>query len=247
VGPGIPALGSAGVQQILTNPAFGYQYKPIKNSQQAGFSDPTFGVLWRAYKTNQESLILGLGLRLGIAKEDDPDDLLDVPLGDGSTDIRTRMEYFQNIGANFDLHMLADYNIQTTDKATLRVPKIGEVLALNSSKEKLRRDLGDFYETDLELGYRYSNWRFSTTLHRYEKQSDHYRSSLGTDTTSIETNTYTYANQYRIGASWSGVSAWQQGKLPLPLIIKLEMQNTYGGKNFVDVRDFTLQVMMLLK
>jgi hypothetical protein len=247
VGPGVSAMSSSGVQQILTNPAFGYQYKPIKNSQQTGFSDPTLGVLWRAYKTKQESLILGLGLRLGLAKKDDPDDLLDVPLGDGSTDIRTRMEYFRDLAGNFDLHVLADYNIQTADQATLRIPQQGELLALSSSKEKLHRNLGNFYETDLELGYRYSNWRFSTTWHRYEKQSDHYRSKLGTDTTSVEADTYTRADQYRISAAWSGISAWQQGKLPLPLIVKLEMQDTFAGKNFVDVRDFYLQVMMLLK
>lgn len=42
--------------------------------------------------------------------------------------------------------------------------------------------------------------------------------------------------------SWSGIAAWRAGALPLPLILKLEMQETYGGRNFPDVRDFYLQV-----
>lgn len=247
VGGPIAAMGTAGVQNILTNPAFGYQYKAIQNTRTEGLGDPTLGVLWRALKSPGESLILGLGLRLGLAKRDDPDNLLDTPLGDGSNDIRTRFEYFRDLGSNLDLRILADYNWQMADKATMRVPEPGQVLALASSKQRLKRDLGDYYETDLELGYHWSNWRFAATWHRYEKKPDEYRSSLGTDTYSLETNTLTRADQYRISAAWSGIQAWQQGKLPLPMIVKLEMQDTFAGRNFVDVRDIYLQVITLFK
>lgn len=247
IGGPVTALGSAGVQNVLTNPAFGYQYKAIQNHRSEGFGDPTLGVLWRALKSPGESLIIGLGLRLGLAKKDDPDNLLDTPLGDGSNDIRSRFEYFRDLGANFDLRLLADYNWQTADKASMRIPAPGQLIAPASSKQRLRRDLGDYYETDIELGYRWSNWRFATTWHHYEKQADDYRSSIGTDTSSLETNTFTKAEQYRISAAWSGIQAWQQGKLPFPLIVKLEMQDTVAGRNFVDVRDISLQVITLFK
>lgn len=246
-GGGIAPVGTAGVQDILTNPAFGYQYKAIKDNRTEGFSDPTLGVLWRALKSPGESLIIGLGLRLGVARKDDPDDLLDTPLGDGSHDVRSRFEYFRDLGGNVDLRLLADYNWQTSDKARMRVPGQGQLLALASSKQTLHRDLGDYYEADIELGYRWSNWRFAGTWHRYEKRADTYRSSLGTNTDSLETNTYTRADQYRISAAWSGIQAWQQGKLPLPLIVKLEIQDTFAGRNFVDVQDIYLQVMTLFK
>jgi hypothetical protein len=246
-GGGIPSMGTAGVQQILTQPAYGYQYKAIQGNRTEGISDPTLGVLWRAFKTPKQSLILGLGVRLGLAKKDDPDDLLDVPLGDGSTDVRSRLEYFRDLEGNFDVHVLVDYNWQTADHVTMRVPDPGQLLALANTKQRLHRDLGDYYETDLELGYRWSNWRFAGTWHRYEKKADEYQSSLATDTTSLETNTDTLADQYRISATWSGISAWQQGKLPLPFIIKLEMQDTVAGRNFVDVSDIYLQFITLFK
>lgn len=246
-GGGIPAMGAAGVQNILTNPAFGYQYKALKDTRNEGFSDPTFGVLWRAMKSPGESLILGLGLRMGLAKKQDPDNLLDTPLGDGSTDIRTRAEYFYDLGANFDLRLLADYNWQFSDKARMRIPATSQGLALASSKQKLERDLGDYYEADIELGYRWTNWRFATTWHRFEKKSDDYSSRFGTDTSALEVYTDRRADQYRISATWSGVQAWQQGKLPLPVIVKLEFQDTYGGRNFVGVQDIYLQVITLFK
>jgi hypothetical protein len=246
-GGGIPAMGAAGVQNILTNPAFGYQYKALKDTRNEGFSDPTLGVLWRAMKSPGESLILGVGLRMGLAKKQDPDNLLDTPLGDGSTDIRTRAEYFYDLGANFDLRLLADYNWQFSDKARMRIPATSQGLALAISKQKLERDLGDYYEADIELGYRWTNWRFATTWHRFEKKSDDYSSRFGTDTSALEVYTDRRADQYRISATWSGVQAWQQGKLPLPVIVKLEFQDTYGGRNFVDVQDIYLQVITLFK
>lgn len=242
-GGAIAPMGTAGVQNILTNPAFGYGYKQVRTTSSAGLGDPTLGFLWRFHKTPQESAILGLGVRFGISKKDDPDNLLDIPPGDGSTDIRARFEYFRDLAAGLDLHLLADYNFQTADRVTMRVPAPGQLLALSSSKEKLRRDLGDYYETDIELGYRWSDWRFSATWHRYEEGRDHYRSSLGTDIRSLEMDTHTIADQYRLSVAWSGINAWQQGRLPLPLILKLEMQDTFAGRNFVDVRDFYVQIM----
>ncbi|WP_156171682.1 hypothetical protein [Methylophilus sp. TWE2] len=246
-GGAVAPMDAEGVQNILTNPAYGYQYKRIASQQSEGFSDPTIGVLWRAYKAPDQSLIVGLGWRVGLARKDDPDNLLDTPPGDGSNDIRTRIEYFKNIGSHFDLRLLADYNWQTRDKANMRVVSPGQLLAPASSKQRLQRDLGDFYETDVELGYRWSNWRCAATWHRYEKQSDSYHSELGTDTSGLETNTYTRADQYRLSATWSGIQAWQQGKLPLPLIVRLEMQDTFSGRNFVDVRDIYLQVTALFR
>lgn len=246
-GGGIGPMGKAGVQNILSNSAFGYQYKTLKDNRTEGISDPTLGILWRALKTQQESLVVGLGVRLGLAKKDDPDDLLDSPLGDGSNDLRTRLEYFRDLGHHFDLRLLGDYNWQTADKASMRIPDAGQTLALANTKQRLRRDLGDFYEADIELGYHWSNWRVAGTLHRYEKKSDAYESSLGTNTSSIETDTYIRADQYRASVAWSGIQAWQQGKLPLPMIVKLEMQDTFSGRNFVDVRDIYLQVILLLR
>ncbi|MGQ2964227.1 hypothetical protein [Methylophilus sp.] len=246
-GGGIAPIGTAGVQNILTNPAYGYQYKALKDNRSEGFSDPTLGLLWRAVKSPAESLILGLGLRMGLAKKDDPDNLLDIPLGDGSTDIRSRAEYFHDLGGNFDLRLLADYNWQFSDEARMRIAAPGQALAPASSKQTLHRDLGDYFETDIELGYRWSNWRLAGTWHRFQKRSDEYRSSLGTDTESLEAYTDRRADQYRVSATWSGVQAWQQGKLAMPVIVKLEFQDTYAGRNFTDVQDIYLQVITLFK
>lgn len=242
-GGNVPGLsGTASVQELLTNPAYGYAYQPITSTTTSGFSDPTVGALWRFHQSEKDSVVLGLGVRFGIAAEDDPDNLLDVPVSGGATTLRTRLEYFRDLGAGFDLHLMAEHLAQLPDEVTLRVPAPGALLAPAASKEKLKRNLGDYQEYDVELGYSWGDWRTSATWHRYQKPSDKYASRLGTNTAALETNTDTLADQLRLGISWSGIKAWQAGKIPLPLIVKLEMQDAFDGRNFVKVRDFYLRV-----
>lgn len=233
-------LGTAGVQQILTNPAFGYAYRPLQTSSVHDMGDPTVGALWRAQQNEDSSTVLALGYRIGLAKQDDPDDLFDLPLGDGSDDLRLRLEHFRNLGAGFDLRLMAMRTIQLEDQVTRRVTAPGEFLATATSQEKLDRDLGDFWEWDVELGKQFGDWRVSGTWHRYDKEGDRYASALGTDTSELEKDTRLYADQWRLGVSWSGVHAWQEKLIPLPLIFKLELQETYEGRNMTDVRDLYL-------
>lgn len=242
VGGSITPLGTAGVQELLTNPAFGYAYQPITSTTTSGFSDPTVGALWRFHRSEKESAVLGMGVRFGVADEDDPDNLLDVPVSGGATTLRTRLEYFRDLGAGFDLRLMAEHLAQLPDEIILRIPAPGALLAPAASKEKLKRNLGDYQEYDVELGYSWGDWRTSATWHRYQKPADKYVSRLGTNTAALEANTETLADQLRIGVTWSGVKAWQAGKIPLPLIVKLEMQDAFDGQNFVKVRDFYLRV-----
>ena len=243
VGGGATALlGTAGVKRLLTDPAFGYGYAPVESSETSGLSDATAGVLWRYYKDQHSSAILGVGVRFGIAKGDNPDSLVDIPIGDGSNDLRLRLEYFRDLGNDFDLHLLAESFTQLADHADMRIPQPGQLLAPENSKERLRRDLGDYQEYDIELGRRWGDWRASATAHLYTKAADRYGSDRGTDTSALESNTKIRADQWRAGISWSGINAWKQGKIPLPLVVKLEMQETYGGRNFPKVQDIYLQL-----
>ena len=245
VGGAVTPLGSAGVQQLLTDPAFGYAYKPLASTSASGLGDPTVGALWRFHQSGRDSAVLGFGVRFGLAEADDPDDLLDVPVSGGAPTLRARLEYFRDLGAGFDLHLLAEHLEQLPDERTLRVPAPGALLAPAASKETLNRDLGDYQEYDIEVGYRWGDWRTAATWHRFQKDADRYTAPSGADTSALSAHTVTVADQWRLGISWSGIAAWQAGKLPLPLIVKLEMQDAFDGRNFVKVRDLYLRITSL--
>ena len=227
-------IGNAGMQAVLA----GLGYRTPRTVSVAGFADPTVGVLWRFHKSAVDSAIVGFGVRFGIARDDDPNDLFDIPPGDGSTDLRSRFEYFRDLGQGFDLHLLAEYQVQLHDHVRARP---GNPLT-TASVERLRRNLGDYWESDVEIGKRFGNWRLSATWHRYQEKPDRYRSPSGADTSALSAHTDTRADQMRLALSWSGIEAWQGGRLPLPLVVKLEVQDAVRGQNFVAVRDVYLRL-----
>ncbi|MBL7002404.1 MAG: hypothetical protein ISR69_00070 [Gammaproteobacteria bacterium] len=241
LGPTEP-VDTSGVQSIISSPAFGYAYEPLKTTHWEGQGDPTLGFLWRVHKSDYDALIIGGGIRFGMADDIDPDDFLQVPIDDGSTDLRARIEYYLSLSHNFDLKLSSELTYQSKDNVTRRVPAVGELLALASSKELLTRNLGNYYEVDIGLGKTINNWRIATTWHHYQKSADKYTSPLGNDTSALEQNTQLFANQWRTSISWSGISSWQKGELPLPLIIQLEVQKTYDAENFPKVDDLYLQL-----
>lgn len=211
--------------------------QPLATRVTSGWSDPTLGALWRFRQSARASAVLGFGVRVGLAKADDPDDPVDIPPGDGSTDLRFRLEYFRDLGKGWDLRLLGEHQAQLPDAVVARPGG-----PFSPTKEKLKRNLGDYQEFDVELGKTWGDWRASGTWHRYQEAPDRYTSWIGTDTRALSSDTRTLADQYRVGITWSGVRAWRAGKLFMPLIVKLEMQDAFRGRNFVDVRDIYLRV-----
>lgn len=227
-------IGNASMQAILA----GLGYERPADTRVSGLADPTLGLLWRFHKGARDSAIVGFGVRLGLSRKDNPSNLFDVAPGDGSTDLRTRLEYFRDLGQGFDLRLLGEYQIQLPDHVDARP---GNPLT-TASVERLRRNLGDYWESDVEIGKRLGNWRFSATWHRYQEMPDRYSSSLGSDTSYLSNDTDTVADQMRVAVSWSGIDAWREGRLFMPLVVKFEMQDAVRGRNFVDVRDFYLRL-----
>jgi len=239
-GGAVKAMTTADVNHILSDPSFGYAYKPIQSARVKSMGTVLVGVVWRLYQEQQDSLVGALGVRKSFATENDPDNLFDIPLDDGSTDVIARMEYYRQIASMFDVRLMVKRTFQLPDRITTRVAAPGEVLALLSSKEVLGRNMGDFWEYDIEAGMSVDNWRISATWHRFLKKADHFYSARGQNVSSLTRNTAIRANQWRAAISWSGVDAWMQEKIALPVIVKLEMQDTLRGRNMGDLRDYYL-------
>ncbi|MGB0722835.1 MAG: hypothetical protein ACPGU7_10620 [Gammaproteobacteria bacterium] len=238
----IAPLDTAGAVNVLTDPTFGLSYKAPEKRCYDTWGDPTLGVLWRAWGSDSETLIIGAGVRLGLAEADDPDDLFDVPLSDGSTDAVLRIQHFRDWGDGWDTWLNFEFNAQFEDSVTRRVPTgPTDLLPAAASRRDLDRDLGDWFQADAELGRSFGNWRLSGTAHFYRKGSDEY--SLGpVRIAPLEKDTHQIANQWRAAISWSGAEAYRAGTLPLPLAVKLETQQTLGGTNMPDIWDWYLTV-----
>lgn len=231
-------LNTASLNQIITSPQYGY--KTIKSRCHESFGDPVVGILWRVFNTDYNALVAGVGGRIGVVEQDDPDDLFDIPLDNGNNDFLAQLEYFHVLPYDFDLRLMVKYTLQTEDEIKARVgSSSNSILIPVSQKRTVKRDLGDFFEYDIELGKRIGDWRLSGTLHLWRKEKDSFRYA-GSGIKALEKNTEIEADQWRVKLAWSGVNAWRQGYLPMPLVVQLEYQNTFSGKNMPSVEDLYL-------
>lgn len=240
VGGGITPVTTADIQALLASPAYGY--KPIASTRTTGLADPTVGFLYQALKTKDSSFIIAGGVDIGIAKEDDPDNLVDAPINNGNSAFRLRGEYYKNLANHWDFFVKAEYGMELEDRVTKRVPKQGELLALRNTTEKLSRDLGDYRIYEATLGKSINDWRFAGHLHRIEKDKDNYTSDSGTNVSALEANTDVVLNQWETEISWSGIDAWTKGNLPMPLIVSLSYKDTFSGKNGLAWSEFFFRV-----
>ncbi len=239
------AMNAADINTILSNPAFGYGYQPIQSTTVSGVGSVLLGALWRFYEGESDSLVAGFGVRTSLSGAIDPDSISKIPLNDGSTDVIAQVEYFRQIASIFDMRLMLKRTVQLSDKVTSRVAAPGQVLAFASSKESLDRNLGDIWEYNVEAGVSLDNWRISSTWYRYLKKADHYYSARGQNVSSLIRNTALRGDYWRVGISWSGIEAFLQKTIPIPLIVKFEMQDTINARNLADQKDYYLQVTTL--
>jgi hypothetical protein len=234
--------GTAGVQQFLTNPIYGYQYKSISSTRTTGIGDPLVGFRWRFHADRFSRAILTPVVRIGMSEENDPDDLFDVPIDDGSTDVRLQLEYIRALPLNFDTRLRLRYTWQLPDTVTERARAEGEYLVPRSRTEELDRDLGDKAQAYLEFGYRSGDWRLFSALEAMRKGSDDYSSPSGQDVSGLEAGTTQEEDLFSAGISWSGVQAWRDKKLPLPLVLQAVYRKHLAGRNRPDREEFRLAV-----
>lgn len=237
---GVAPFSTVDLQNLIAADPYGY--KPIATTRTTGLADPTIGLLYQALKSKDSSLILATGIDIGIAKEDDPDNLVDVPINNGNSALRFKAEYYKSLEYGLDAFAKFEYGIEFEDKVTKRVPQQGVLLAPKSSTEEVTRDLGDYRTYEVGLGKSVNNWRYAGKLYRLEKDADDYGSSKGTDVSLLEANTKGHVNQWEAEISWSGLEAWSKGNLPLPLIVSFHYKDTFSGSNGLDWTEYYFRV-----
>ena len=138
------------------------------------------------------------------------------------------------------------YTAQLPDDQVVRITDVPErVLAASYRQQKVRRDLGDFFELEATPRVVLTNWVALAGQYYYRnKQSDRYSGSftipaavtgfgdLALDASTL--NQETVAREHRVGGglSLSSVQAFTANRFPLPGELTYTFQQTvdgYGG------------------
>ena len=158
---------------------------------------------------------IGGAYRFATGQEDEPDDLFDVPTGDGQSDIEVRSAADVRFARRVTASIRARYTIQLADETVARIPSAGGTLFRPAfSEQTVERDLGDIIEVDVVPRYAASE-HFSVVAHYMfrRKAEDRYEGTFtipGSETgvgdielDAVNLQAETAATEHRVGAGFS--------------------------------------------
>jgi hypothetical protein len=220
--------GTQDVQNLLTGL---YGYKPVQSSTWRSALDPLIGLRWRFDKGENYATVFAPTLRFGVAKAPDPNDLMQMVLGDGTNDILLGVLHTRKLSDRWDLLLSAQYTVQLADHITARARSANELLVPASRLESLSRDRTNPIELTAESGYALGAWRLSGRLEYAYGGKDHYSSPSGQDVSGLEANTdFHYLLGY-LGVSWNGIPGYLSGEHKAPVLVSLVAATTLAAKN----------------
>lgn len=237
------ALSDPATQAFITGLGYSTPAKHCRNET----GDLILGGFWRFDKSAAHDWVAGFGLSLGTSEEDNPDDLIDVHLGEGNDDIILQLENFHRWG-HLDTRVLIKGTVQLQDRSYVRVPESpGLSIAPADNLVVVDRDLGDILELELELGNTFGDMRVAGGWAGYRKLSDDYSGRVnGFDASNLEANTDETRQLINLSLSWHSIRLWKQKRFPLPVVADIEWQRVFAGKNSYEINRLYMTVKFVL-
>jgi hypothetical protein len=220
-------------QTILESPAFGLELKRLKGFNRTGIGDIRFGFKHLYFKTEHLRLAYSLSLRLPTGEPNDPDDLLDIPFGDGQSDIVLELHNDLLPSEKTILNLYIRYTLQLPDHEDMRIQKsANEPIVPKANKENMRRNLGDYFESEVMFGYRITeSVNLGLSYYFLYKGRDGIESPTNSDTESLENETDKRGHTVRMSLGYSTFPAFLQKRFPFPMEFIVEGSKVLKGRN----------------
>jgi hypothetical protein len=211
----------------------GYGYKPVKTWSDTEIGDIELLGKYQFYKNDHWRLAFVGGVRLPTGKVDDIDSLVDVPFGDGQTDIILRF-YGDYLGIKkLCLNATVRYEIQLPDKEKKRVPDRVD-LPITINKEEVDRNLGDIVSLEVMGNYSFTQCLSGGLKYRFTRKfKDHVDGRRGFAYSSLEDETNSRSHLAFAFLGFNTIQMYFDKTFPVPLSLKLEYRNRFAGKNNV--------------
>ncbi len=210
-----------------------YGYKRIETWSGDGLSDMEVGLRYQYLKTDDWRLAFTGGVRIPTGEKDDPDNLMDYPLGSGAWALLFNFNQDYIGIENLVLNATFRYELYLPDKETLRVPDdVDEVITAN--EEKVDRDIGDVIELEASASYAFfEGWNFSL-LYKYGFAFENDVSGdKGFAYESLQDETDYTEHVGIVGLSYSTIGLYRAKKFPVPLNVSISYRNRFAGSNNV--------------
>ncbi len=247
-------LGLADAQRILTDPGFAVETDPIQSIDRWGLGDVEIGVKYQFLNTlgiETEKRIAPpsriafrsagtVVLRLGTGKTDSPDNFIDIGTGNGQTDIELRSQSDVILGKHLWGSFVARYAFQLPDYQEMRIAPSDKPLAPVYRRQRVKRDLGDFYELEVTPRFVINDYFGISGQYMYRhKYEDRYTGVFAVKNTlredvilnAAQLNDETGATEHRFGGgiAFSTLAAFTKGKAKIPFEISYQHMEDVAG------------------
>lgn len=218
--------------------ANGYDYR--ENWENFGLGDIELGFKYRWLNNDWVTLATKAGVRLPTGKPDNPDQLIDVALGDGQTDLgATLLVDFKGLPSTL-LTAMTKYTLQLPDRQLLRVPNDQELFT--SKKENIYRNLGDRVDTSLTAEVAlWKVFNINTTYAFFSKEKDRFQSNAGYYDKGLEKNTAQSKHTADVGIGFSTLPWFKEGSFSFPMDAGINVEIPLAGRNVANVRTVNLE------
>ncbi len=213
-----------------------YGYNRLDSWSGRGLSDIEIGARYQYWKTDSWRLAVLGGIRLPTGETDDPDNLIDYPMGTGAYGIFIHQNTDYTGINNLLLNLTLKYNYFFPDSETVRVPDdISQ--PLTSNKEEVDRRQGNGFEINATAIYEITKSFGSFLYYEYQHQfKDSISGDMGYAYDQLENESETRSHIYKVGFLYSTLALYKQKKFPLPMEFHLLYRDRFAGKNIINSR-----------
>ena len=263
--PGSRALNTNDVQNLLGGgldidgdgiiDVPGQGFKRVETRSTEGIGDIEFGGRYQYYRSEYWRLAFTSIAIAPTGQRDNPDDLVDIPLGDGNWGVR--FQFLQDFSVqrdglskrlgfpgpgDFFINTKFEYLYNAPDKRVARVCSPRQPVC--SDKDEVTRKVGDIIEAGFQgnVGV-LVNGLILVGGYTYTHQlKAAYSGSHGLDYGSLATDSESVAHDVQIGFTYTTVPLVVQKQFPFPLSANLLYQDRLAGENVYKSRyvSFTL-------
>lgn len=228
--------------------ASGFGFKRIRDFTADGLGDITAVLKYQYLRTEDWRLAATVGARFPTGRQDDPDDLSDIPWSPGNYAVLLRLHHdyvlsnlwkkplavagagpaVPQIGdAILDFTFRYDWNLPTD--VTIRISDPSNPITTN--RERVNRKFGDKFEFEFSGKYYLLKGLSFTGLYRIGlKVGDTIRGHMGFPTQTVEKDTASNEQLYIIGVNYSLLPLYMEKKFPIPLGLSLAYRERFAGR-----------------
>ncbi len=209
-------------------------YKPLANEKKKKIGDIKLVAKYLLTNKKKYSVALQSELTLPTGDTADIDKLVDVPTGDGQTDVALGFVTDLRLVDSLTISTSIKYTAQLSDKQALRVPEKVDTKLTPDVDQTVERDLGDIFEASLGAKYSLTDWFniVSAVNFSYKERDSFSGAKFDSERYNwMAINTEQNLTSFQAGLEFHTLTLFKKGKFKAPLKTTLNYSDTLRGKN----------------